>query len=85
MLVVKPSGDIRGNHAIRMTVLLENSAALASIFAPVNVDDLIVRDETGGLYLYPFRNDTFYNNGGGTQVGNGFNFTDYFVGNWTEH
>lgn len=45
-------------------------------------EDLIVRDSSGNLRLYPFQNNTFYNNGGGTIVGNGFNFTDYFPGDW---
>jgi hypothetical protein len=44
--------------------------------------DLIVRNSAGSLYLYPFRNNTFYGNPE-TLVGNGFNFTHYFVGDWT--
>jgi hypothetical protein len=44
--------------------------------------DLIVRDSAGTLLLYPFRNNTFFNNGGGAVVGNGFSFANYLVDNW---
>lgn len=44
-------------------------------------DDLVVRTANGDMLLYPFRNGTFYGQGGGKKVGNGWNFPDYFVGN----
>src|SRR5262245_28433613 len=55
--------------------------ALMALYA--STDDLVARDSAGTLRIYPFRNNTFFGNGGGTQVGVGFNFTDYLVGNWT--
>ena len=46
-------------------------------------DDLIVRDSNGNMKLYPFRNGSFYSvPGAGTIVATGWNFTDYFVGDW---
>jgi hypothetical protein len=46
-------------------------------------DDLIVRDSSGNLKLFPFRNESFYYvPGAGTIVATGWNFTDYFVGDW---
>jgi Zn-dependent metalloprotease len=46
-------------------------------------DDLIVRDSNGNMRLYPFRNESFYSiPGSGKIVAAGWNFTDYFVGNW---
>ena len=44
--------------------------------------DLVIRNTQGDLLLYPFKSETFYNQGGGKKVGNNFNFTHYFVGNW---
>lgn len=45
--------------------------------------DLIVRDSSGSLFLY-FLNSkkTFYHDKSGIQVGKGFHFDKYFVGNW---
>jgi len=40
--------------------------------------DMIGRQANGNLFLYKF---PFYN--GKEKVGHGFNFTNYFVGNWT--
>jgi hypothetical protein len=46
-------------------------------------DDLIVRDSYGRMRLYPFRNGSFYYvPGAGKIVATGWNFTDYFVGDW---
>ncbi len=46
-------------------------------------DDLIVRESNGNMKLYPFRNGSFYGvPGSGTIVAYGWNFTDYFVGDW---
>lgn len=47
------------------------------------IADLICRNESGSLFLYPFRYDTFKGNGGGNIVGNGFHFTHYFIADWT--
>jgi len=46
-----------------------------------NLPDLVGRKNTGILYLYPFRNNTFIGNGGGRQIGSGFTsfWTKYFV------
>jgi hypothetical protein len=49
-------------------------------------DDLIVRDSSGNMRLYPFRNESFYYvPGAGTIVAAGWNFTDYFVGDWKDN
>ena len=46
-------------------------------------DDLIVRDSSGTMHLYPFRNESFYYvPGAGKIVATGWNFTNYFVGDW---
>jgi hypothetical protein len=45
--------------------------------------DLIVRKSNGEMWLYPFRNNTFYVPGYGKKVAEGWNYTHYFVGNWT--
>jgi hypothetical protein len=46
-------------------------------------DDLIVRDSSGNMRLYPFRNESFYGiSGSGKTVATGWYFTDYFVGDW---
>jgi len=46
--------------------------------------DLLVRDNGGNIKLYQFHNGSFYNSSNiGSQVGHGFNFENYFVGNWT--
>lgn len=49
----------------------------------IQTDDLVVRNSNGDLLLYPFNNGTFYGQGGGKRVGNGWNFTHYFVGRWS--
>ena len=47
-------------------------------------DDLIVRSSNGNVYIYPFRNESFYNvPGAGTLVATGWNYTDYYVGDWS--
>ena len=46
-------------------------------------DDLIVRKSNGEMWLYPFRDNTFYVPGYGKKVADGWNFTHYLVGNWT--
>lgn len=66
-------------------VILTVSIAISIIISSeafTRAADLIVRNSNGDLLLYPFKNGTFYNAGGGTKVGNGFNFTNYFPGNW---
>jgi hypothetical protein len=45
-------------------------------------DDLIVRNSSGTMWLYPFRNNTFYGHSV-TIVGQNFNYTHYLVGSWT--
>lgn len=45
-------------------------------------DNMIVRDGSGNLKVFPFTNQTFYGNNGGTVLGTGFNYTNYFVGYW---
>ncbi len=48
-------------------------------------DDLIVRSSDGTMRLYPFRNGSFYwVPGAGTIVATGWNFSDYFVGDWAD-
>lgn len=44
--------------------------------------DLIVRQANGVLYLYPFENQTFFVPGAGRKVGEGFNYSYYWVGRW---
>ncbi|MBU7048099.1 MAG: hypothetical protein HXS54_16820, partial [Theionarchaea archaeon] len=43
-------------------------------------DDFVVRDSSGNMWLYQFTNETF---SAPVKVGNGWNFENYFVGNWT--
>jgi hypothetical protein len=45
-------------------------------------DNLLVRDQSGNLKIFPFKNQTFYGNGGGAILGTGFNYINYFVGSW---
>jgi Zn-dependent metalloprotease len=45
-----------------------------------NADDLVVRTSDSRLLLFPFENETFV--GTGKQVGHGWNFTHYLVGDW---
>jgi hypothetical protein len=46
-------------------------------------DDMITRDSSGNMRLYPFRNESFYGvPGSGTIVATGWNYSDYFVGDW---
>ena len=48
------------------------------------IPDLLVRNTSGDMLLFPFKNGTFYNAGGPIKVGNGWNsITDYFVADWT--
>jgi hypothetical protein len=47
--------------------------------------DLIGRNSSGTLYLYPFINNTFIGNGGGKIVGTNFNFTHYFIADWNNN
>lgn len=44
-----------------------------------NADDLVTRDSSGYMYLYPLKNENF---GLRKRVGHGWNFTHYFVGEW---
>jgi hypothetical protein len=45
--------------------------------------DLIVRNSSGVLFLYPWSNSLGFNQGySGIQVGHGFNFTHFFVADW---
>jgi hypothetical protein len=45
--------------------------------------DLIVRKSNGEMWLYPFRNNTFYVPGYGKKVAEGWNYTHYLPGYWT--
>jgi hypothetical protein len=46
-------------------------------------DDLIVRKSNGEMWLYPFRDNTFYVPGYGKKVADNWDYTHYFPGNWT--
>ncbi len=53
--------------------------------AELQKKNFVVRDAEGHLYLYPFGdvNHSFFNNNGGSKVGNDWDFTHYFANNWT--
>ena len=47
-------------------------------------DDMIAVSNDGDMVLFPFKNGTFYGQGGPVYVGNGFNnYREFLVGNWT--
>ncbi len=49
-------------------------------------DDLIALTDDDKLVLFPFNNNTFYGQGGGTIVGHGFhNYKKFLVGNWASN
>ncbi|MEP2667523.1 MAG: hypothetical protein ABJH04_00935 [Cyclobacteriaceae bacterium] len=43
---------------------------------------LVVRTSAGQLKLFPFRNNTFYGNGGGQVVGSGYSYQNYLPADW---
>jgi hypothetical protein len=45
-------------------------------------DDLIVRKSNGEMWLYPFRDNTFYGHHA-KKVADNYNYTHYLVGDWT--
>lgn len=67
-------------------IVLTNAYFSNYLVADFNGDklaDLIVRDSNGGLYFYPWNNGLGFSTPiAGTQVGNGFNFTHFFVADW---
>jgi hypothetical protein len=71
-----------GTNTVDLLLTGNDKVGAGSIYGS-RTDDLILLDNVGGLSLYPFRNNTFYGNGGGVQVGNGFSFTHHLIGRWT--
>jgi V8-like Glu-specific endopeptidase len=81
---VHTNGGCTATGGTNSGVRIARICAMSSVMSEVcGGSDLIVRDSTGTLLLFPFQNGTFYGDGDGVQVGHGFNFTHYLVGNWS--
>jgi hypothetical protein len=78
---VHTNGGCTATSGTNSGVRIAQICAVSSAMSEACSSDLIVRDSAGAMYLYPFRNGTFQ--GEGTLVGTGWNFTHFFVGNWT--
>ena len=44
--------------------------------------DVLVRNQAGEMFLYPFKYKSFTGGGGPIKVGDGWNYTNYFVADW---
>jgi hypothetical protein len=68
-----------GSNTVDLLLTGSDKLGAGTIYGS-KTDDLIVADAAGSLFLYPFRDNTFYGHSdGGVQVGGGFNFTHYLL------